>query len=144
MNFIKQQRRGIVALLLTLVMVVTTACASVDTPTQTQLPAGTNSTAQYKQLERGDTAAGQNFGEWVVSKSGGLVSDAFVRDDDKLGVVITSQVRPTEVRPLARSLVEGFRKNFPGRDLKVLMYAPDKKLILTANYNNRTNQVEYQ
>ncbi len=61
-----------------------------------------------------------------------------------LGVVIAPQVRPTEVRPLAKSLLQGFHKNFPNQDLKVLMYAPDKKLILTAEYDKQSQQVEYK
>ena len=73
----------------------------------------------------------------------GLVQDAYVRDNDKLGVVISSQVRPNEVRPLARSLAQGFQKNFPNHDVTVLMYAPDKKLILTAKYDHQTQRVEY-
>ncbi|PSB54470.1 hypothetical protein C7B61_22260, partial [filamentous cyanobacterium CCP1] len=71
------------------------------------------------------------------------VQDAYVRDNDKLGVVISPQVRPDEVRTLARSLVQGFHNSAPKRDLTVLIYAPDKQLILTARYNARSNQIEY-
>jgi hypothetical protein len=95
------------------------------------------------QLERGNTPAGQSFGNWVVQTSRGLVKDVYVRDNNKLGVVISPQVRPNEVRTLARSLVEGFRKNFPNQDLTVLIYAPDKQLILTARYDVQSNQVQY-
>ena len=58
--------------------------------------------------------------------------DAYLRDNNKLGVVITPQVRPTEVKTLAKSLAQGFRRNFTNQDLTVLMYGSDKKLILTA------------
>lgn len=74
----------------------------------------------------------------------GLINDAYVRDNDKLGVVISPEVAPKEVKPLARSLVQGFHNSFPNRDLSVLVYAPDKELILTANYNDTTRQIEYQ
>jgi WD40 repeat protein len=74
----------------------------------------------------------------------GLVSDAFVRDNNKLGVVISPDVEPREVKTLAQSLVQGFHKKFPNRDLSVLVYAPDKELILTASYDDTTRQVEYQ
>ena len=73
-----------------------------------------------------------------------LVKDAYVRDNNKLGVVVTPQVKPTEVKPLAKSLAQGFHKNFPNQDLTVLIYAPDKKLILTAKYDVQSNQVEYK
>jgi len=48
------------------------------------------------------------------------------------------------VRSLARSIVQSFHQNFRDRDLKVLMYAPDKTLIMTAQYNNQTQQIEYE
>ncbi|TAG68696.1 MAG: hypothetical protein EAZ25_02145 [Oscillatoriales cyanobacterium] len=32
--------------------------------------------------------------------------------------------------------------NFPNQDLSVLVYAPDKKLILTAKYDQQSNQIE--
>jgi hypothetical protein len=98
----------------------------------------------YVQLERGSTAAGQQFGDWVVRTAKGLVQDAYVRDNNKLGVVITPQVKPNEVRDLARSLAQGFHKNFPNQDVSVLMYAPDKKLILTARYDEQSKQIRYQ
>jgi len=60
-----------------------------------------------------------------VKTAKGLVNDAYVRDGNKLGVVISPQVRPNEVKPL-KSLMQGFHKNFPNRDLSVLMYASDK------------------
>ncbi len=87
---------------------------------------------------------GQDFGNWVVTASKGLIKDAYVRDNNKLGVVISSQVRPTEVKDLTKSLAQGFHKNFPNQDLTVLMYAPDKKLILTGRYDSQSNQIEYQ
>ena len=60
-----------------------------------------------------------------------------------LGVVISEEVNPSEVRDLSRSLLQGFRQSFPDKDLQVLMYAPDKELILTADYDSQTSQVEY-
>jgi WD40 repeat protein len=133
-------RSALVALFLVLTLVTTSACSAAPTADRSALP----SSNAYGQLERGDTAAGQDFGNWVVQTANGLVQDAYVRDNDKLGVVISPQVRPNEVRPLARSLVQGFHHNFPDRDVSVLVYAPDKKLILTANYDQTTRQVEYQ
>jgi WD40 repeat protein len=133
-------RSALVALFLVLTLVTTSACSAAPKADQAALPSG----SAYGQLERGDTVAGQDFGNWVVQTADGLVQDAYVRDNDKLGVVISPQVRPNEVRPLARSLVQGFHHNFPDRDVSVLVYAPDKKLILTANYDQTTRQVEYQ
>ncbi|MBW4470026.1 MAG: hypothetical protein KME45_06435 [Stenomitos rutilans HA7619-LM2] len=136
-------RKFFVALFLVFVLLTTSACATAtqakETPYSSAKP-----TIGYRQLERGNTAAGQGFGDWVVQASRGLVQDAYVRDNDKLGAVISSKVQPTEVRSLAKSLVQGFHQNAPNRDLTVLIYAPDKKLILTAKYNNATKQIDYQ
>lgn len=142
MSVLKTIRTAFIVLCLVLVLVTTSACSGTM---QAKAPAsGATSTAAYTQLERGNTPVGQNFGNWVMQTAGGLVQDAYVRDNDKLGVVISPQVRPTEVRTLAKSLAQGFQKNFPNHDLTVLMYAPDKKLIMTAKYNNATRQIEYK
>jgi hypothetical protein len=135
-------RRFLATVLLIVMVATTTACSSGTTAT---VPNPTvNRTQAYTQLERGNSVAGQKFGDWVVSTSQGLVNDAYVRDNNKLGIVISSQVKPTEVKTLAKALAMGFHKNFPNQDLSVLMYAPDKKRILTAKYDVQSNQIEYQ
>ena len=143
MNPFQQLRKALAAFALILVLTVTTACSSAVQAKQPNLPA-INSSAGYAQLERGNSPAGQDFGGWVVQTAKGMVKDAYVRDNNKLGVVITPQVRPNEVKPLAKSLVQGFHHNFPNQDLKVLVYAPDKKLILTAQYDQQSKQIEYK
>lgn len=143
MSFIQQSRKILTALVLVLVLTVTTACGGVSQATQRpQLPVASSQT--YTQLERGSTSTGQKFGDWVVQTAKGIIQDAYVRDNNKLGVVISQQVKPNEVQNLARSLLQGFHKNFPNQDVSVLMYAPDKKLILTARYDDRSKQIEYQ
>ncbi len=142
MNLMQQSRKILVAFVLILVLTVTTACGGVTQGDRTTTLPGVNRDIAV-QLERGNTPQGQSFGNWVVQTSRGLIKDAYVRDNNKLGVVISSQVRPNEVRALARSLVEGFRKNFPNQDLTVLVYAPDKQLILTARYDVQSNQIQY-
>jgi hypothetical protein len=134
-------RATLIALSLVFVLITNSACSGVQ---QAERPTSAPVTSSYSQLERGDTASGQSFGDWVVNTAHGLVQDAYVRDNNKLGVVVSRQVRPNEVRQLAKSLTQGFEKNFPNRDLTVLMYAPDKQLILTAKYNHTTRQIEYQ
>lgn len=141
MSLFQQVRKALIGLCLVIVLVTTSACGS-GTNQATRSPS--LPTSSYSQLERGNTSTGQSFGDWVVQTAHGLVQDAYVRDNDKLGVVISPQVRPAEVRDLAKSLVQGFHNNFPGRDLMVLMYAPDKELILTAKYNDSNRLIEYQ
>ncbi len=145
MSLLQQSRKILAACVLILVLTLTTACGG-GTATQakgTVNPPVVGRDVAYGQLERGDSPAAQNFGDWVVQASKGLITDAFVRDNNKLGVVISSKVPPSDVRALAKSLVEGFHKNFPNQDLTVLVYAPDKKLILTTQYDVQTKQVQY-
>ena len=145
MGLLQQSRKILTACVLILVLTLTTACGG-GTATQAERtvnPPVVGRDVAYGQLERGNSATAQSFGDWVVQASKGLITDAYVRDNNKLGVVISSKVPPNDVRPLAKSLVEGFRRNFPNQDLKVLVYAPDKKLLLTANYDVQTKQVQY-
>ncbi len=142
MKSLSKIRHFIVTTLLVLIVVTTTACASSSTAT---IPNPTlNRRQAYTQLETGNSLAGQKFGDWVISTSQGLIKDAYVRDNNKLGVVITEQVKPTEVKTLAKALTMGFHQNFPNQDLTVMMYAPDKAKVLTAKYNARANNIEYQ
>lgn len=144
MSLLQQIRKILTALVLILVLTTTAACSStVQAKQPTNLPAVSRN-AEYAQLERGNTPAGQDFGNWVAQTAKGLIQDAYVRDNNKLGVVITPQVKPNEVKPLAKSLAQGFYRNFPNQDLTVLMYAPDKKLILTAKYDTQSKQIEYK
>ncbi|MGD1867377.1 MAG: hypothetical protein ACFB0D_22740 [Phormidesmis sp.] len=138
MTFFQRSRRWLTALALVLLLTVSTTACSSETTTA---PAG--STVSYSQLERGNSAKGQEYGDWVIGAAQGLVSDAYVRDNNKLGVVISDEVEPSEVRDLSRSLLQGFRQSFPDKDLQVLVYAPDKELILTADYDSQSQEVEY-
>ncbi|ACK71350.1 conserved hypothetical protein [Gloeothece citriformis PCC 7424] len=143
MILFRRLRTTFITLSLVLLLLVTTTACGGSSVQAYQSPTSPY-TNTYSQLERGNTSAGQNYGNWVVQTAQGMIQDAYVRDNDKLGVVISPDVRPHEVRPLAKSLLQGFEKNFPNHDLTVLVYAPDKKLILTAKYNNLARQVEYQ
>jgi hypothetical protein len=143
LQFLQKSRKVLTALTLALILTITTACSSGAPTTQSpQLPPV--STSPYNQIERGSTTPGQEFGNWVVRTSKGLVQDAYVRDNNKLGVVITPEVKPNEVRTLASSLLQGFHKNFPNQDLTVLVYAPDKKLVLTGKYDQQSQQIRYE
>ena len=140
MNFLRYARTTIVAIALMLVLIFTTACGS----SQSSSPVKINQSSHYSQIARGNSDAGQNFGNWVKQTSKGLIKDTYVRDGNKLGVVISSQVLPTDVKSLTQSLTQGFRNTFPNQDLTVLIYAPDKKLILTARYDYQSKQIDYQ
>ncbi|NJL83183.1 MAG: hypothetical protein HC890_09940 [Chloroflexaceae bacterium] len=141
MSLRQHLRKAVIALSLVLVLLLGSACG--EAPLQSDRSTSSPVSTSYQQLERGNTNSGQNFGDWVIQTAHGLVQDAYVRDNNKLGVVISPQVRLDEVRPLAKSLVQGFHQNFPDRNLTVLVYAPDKQLILKADYNSATQQIEY-
>ncbi|KAF3888794.1 MULTISPECIES: hypothetical protein [Nostocales] len=145
MGWLQQSRRILVASVLILILTITTACSggAVAQVNRTNHQPTVSRDLAYGELERGNTAGGESFGNWVVQASKGLISDAYVRDNNKLGVVISSQVPPNEVRSLAKSLVEGFHRNFPKQDLTVLVFAPDKQRILTVQYDVQTNQIQY-
>ena len=145
MILLQQSRKILMSVMLILVLTITTACggSNVAQLDRTNSTPAIGRDVAYTQLERGNSPSGQSFGNWVVQTSQGLIKDAYVRDNNKLGVVISPQVRPNDVRTLAKSLVQGFRKNFPNQDLTVLVYAPDKKLILTAKYDTQTSQIQY-
>ncbi|MBR8833249.1 MAG: hypothetical protein DSM106950_04185 [Stigonema ocellatum SAG 48.90 = DSM 106950] len=145
MSVIQQLRKILAAVVLILVLTTTAACSGTVQAKQptSNLPVISRG-SEYAQLELGNSESGQDFGNWVLQTAKGLVQDAYVRDNNKLGVVITPQVRPNDVQPLAHSLAEGFRRNFPNQDLTILVYAPDKKLILTAEYDTQSQQIKYQ
>ena len=142
MNVLRHARTTIAAIALMLVLTFTTACGSAQT--QSSSPVKFNQSSDYSQIARGNSAAGQDFGNWVMQTSKGLISDAYVRDGNKLGVIISPQVLPRDVKSLTQSLTQGFRNTFPNQDLTVLIYAPDKKLILTARYDYQSKQIDYQ
>ena len=146
MNIPDRIRQSLTALVLVVVLVFTTACSGVaaKTPSANYPTTSMDRSVEYGQLARGNSPAGQEFGSWIVETSKGLIKDAYVRDNNKLGVVISREVRPNEVKALAQSLAQGFHKNFPNQDLSVLMYAPNKELILTARYDAQSRQIEYQ
>ncbi len=145
MSLLQQFRKILTAFVLILVLTTTAACSGTVQAKQptSNLPVISRDT-EYAALQRGNTPDGQDFGNWVTKTAKGLIQDAYVRDNNKLGVVITPQVRPTEVKPLAKSLAQGFHRNFPNQDLTVLMYAPDKKLIVTAKYDTQSGLIEYK
>ncbi|MEB3336557.1 MAG: hypothetical protein VKJ46_03775 [Leptolyngbyaceae bacterium] len=143
MNLLQQGRKFLTLLILILTLTTTVACGGAPPTNQAAYPPADARTG-YSQPGGTAVAPGQQFSTWVVQTSRGLIQDAYVRDNNKLGVVISPQVKPNEVRPLAKSLVQGFHKSYPNRNLSVLVYAPDRKLIMTAKYDDQSRQVEYQ
>jgi len=91
---------------LILVLTTTAACSNGQAKQPTNLP--TIKCRVLCPLERGNSPVGQDFGNWVVQTA---KTGAYKCDNNKLGVVITPQVRPNEVKP-HEILVQGFHRNF--------------------------------
>ncbi len=143
-NILNNAKRTLLILAAIAVFSFTTACGTPTSQTKASSPVTVTQGSEYGQLARGNSVVGQDFGNWVVQASKGLINDAYVRDSNKLGVVISPKVTPKDVKALTQSLAQGFRHNFPNQDLTVLIYAPDKKLVLTARYDNQSKQIDYQ
>jgi hypothetical protein len=143
MNLFQQFRKVLVVLSLVLVVFTTSACAG-SSQAASPFVDHTRSSGNSSVIERGNTVSQQQYGDWLVQTGKGLIKDAHVRDNNKIGVVITPQVRPNQVRSLAKSVVQSSHSTFPNRDLTVLVYAPDKELLLKAQYNDKTQQIEYE
>jgi len=112
-------RKFLTAILLVLVRQRLLVVAVVQARQPNNIPTISRTTDQ---LERGILQLVKNL---VIKMLKGLLM-MHMRDGNKLGVVISPQVRPNEVKPLAKSLMQGSTRIFP-IDLSVLMYAPDKK-----------------
>lgn len=144
MNLLSWLRRNFISLCLVFLLVTTTACSTQSSNARTIDRSASTPTATNTQINRGDTAKGQDYGDWVVQTSHGLIQDAYVRGNDILGAVISPNVKPIEVRQISKALMQGFTKSFPNRNLTVIVYAPDKKPILTSRYDKQTKQIAYE
>ncbi|MGH2412675.1 MAG: hypothetical protein ACRDEA_03055, partial [Microcystaceae cyanobacterium] len=67
-------RQVLTAFVLVCVLAFTTACSGVAARSpQANSPTSIERSLEYGQLARGDSAAGQEFGDWVVEASKGLI-----------------------------------------------------------------------
>ncbi|MEO1635867.1 MAG: hypothetical protein AAFS04_12395, partial [Cyanobacteria bacterium J06631_9] len=69
---------------------------SVESSSSETSPSPTNSTPTPNvgsdvspDFTNGNSVSGSEFASWVIGASQGLISDAYVRDENTLGVVIT-------------------------------------------------------
>lgn len=64
-----------------------------------------------------------------------VIRDARMNGDDELGVVLDTQVKLDQVRPLMTALLREMRDEFPGRALTVIAYAPNGQPMATMRYD---------
>lgn len=139
MSLLQCSRRLLMTLTFTIMILglTVTTCLGLAQAGETTIAAIATSKG-YEQLERANPAPGQDYSQWVVQVTQGLIQKATVRDNDKLEVILAPQVRPKQVQPLIRSLARSFQRSFPGQDLRVLMYSPNQQLALTARVDHGT------
>jgi hypothetical protein len=73
------------------------------------------------------------------------IEKAVLNEQNELGVILNRHVDMDAVRPLMRTLLAQMAREFPGRDLTVIAYAPTEPpmKIGTARLNARTRQMTY-
>ncbi|MDQ3703533.1 MAG: hypothetical protein M3442_21830 [Chloroflexota bacterium] len=73
---------------------------------------------------RGNTPEGAAFANWVLSTDAErkYIVDAFVRDDQVLGMIVNPNMTRGQVQQAMGSLLTAMRKTFPNRDLQVIAY----------------------
>jgi hypothetical protein len=64
MNIFHYVRKTLLVLALMVLLTFTSACGA--SQTKTSNPVMTNQNSEYGQLERGNSTAGQDFGDWVL------------------------------------------------------------------------------
>lgn len=70
-----------------------------------------------------------------ASQTNGVVQEARMNGDDELGVVLGSQVKLREVKPLMTVLLRQMRDEFPNRRLTVRAYAPNGKQMAVMEFD---------
>lgn len=70
-----------------------------------------------------------------ASAGNGVIRDARLNQNNELGVVLDTQVKLDQVRPLMTTLLKEMRDEFPGRPLTVIAYAPNGQPMATMRYD---------
>ena len=92
-----------------------------------------------------DTDKDRRFADFVRDNSGGMVRQAAVGIDreGKLRVQLDRSVSPDDTLPLTKSILNGARKDFPGKAFTLSVYDPQGEPILRAHVDPEAG-VRYQ
>ncbi len=92
-----------------------------------------------------DTDKDRRFADFLRDNSGGMVRQAAVGIDreGKLRVQVDRSVSPDDTLPLAKSILNGARKDFPGKAFTLSVYDPQEEPILRAHVDPEAG-VRYQ
>ena len=92
-----------------------------------------------------DTDKDRRFADFLRDNSGGMVRQAAVgiEREGKLRVQVDRSVSPDDTLPLTKSILNGARKDFPGKAFTLSVYDPQGEPILRAHVDPETG-VRYQ
>jgi len=107
---------------------------SKDSPgltTPSTRPAGDASNTSRSTPRGGLSDKDRQFADWAMSKAGDYLRylEADLEREGRLWFGITRAVKPDDVPDLTRSLLEGARTEFPGRELTATVFDPDGEQI---------------
>jgi hypothetical protein len=93
---------------------------------------------------RGNTPEGAIFADWVVATDPErrYLLDAFVRDDQVLGVIVHPQLTRAQVRQMLTSLLSAMQRTFPDRPLEVLAYYRSGDQLARLQWDPHTRQAK--
>ncbi len=93
----------------------------------------------------GVTARDQKFAAWAEGEARPLLRyvEADLERHGRLWIGITREVKPEDVKPLARSLLLGARKEFPGGELVATVFDPEGERIGRARLE-RDGEVQWE
>jgi hypothetical protein len=95
-----------------------------------------------QQAVRGNTPEGSTFANWVLSTDPQhkYIVDAFVRDDQVLGVIVNPTMTKGQVQQAMGALLSGMQRTFPNRPLEVITYYVSGDELARTTWDPRTNQ----
>lgn len=120
-------RRTLLATVVALPLTVLSGCGD-DSPPAASAPPPVEQRALSRQeqfLARIQQAAASN----------NVIRTARMNQDNELGVVLDSKVKPPEIKPLLTTLLREMRDEFPNRPLQVIAYAPTGQALASMRYD---------
>lgn len=111
----------------------------------TQAPAPPHSTTTDTLQRGGVTERDKAFAAWAESHGKSLIRyvEADLERHGRLWFGVTRDVKPADVRPLTKSLLEGARKEFPKGELVATVFDPDGERIGKAHFG-RDGEVRWE
>ncbi|WP_435015514.1 hypothetical protein TA3x_003054 [Tundrisphaera sp. TA3] len=103
-----------------------------DGPATAHQPASTPTTTSAASSEHpGTTEKDRRFASWAETTGKAYLRyvEADLEKHGRLWIGVTPEVKPSDVKPLTRSVLEGAQREFPGRDLVATVFDPHGERI---------------